>query len=57
MADGNYVDGSIRRFKVGIDDAVGVALCDASEEEQAAIDSVVEAIGSGELVPEDLVNG
>jgi basic membrane protein A len=56
LADGNYVDGSIRRFKVGIDDAVGVALCDASEEEQAAIDSVVEAIGSGELVPEDLVN-
>ncbi|MBL89993.1 MAG: hypothetical protein CL517_06910, partial [Actinobacteria bacterium] len=55
LADGNFKEGEIRRFKVGIDREVGVALCDASAEEQAAIDSVVEQIGSGELIPEELI--
>lgn len=55
FANGEYREGVIREFVVGIDPEVGVALCDATPEEQAAIDEVVAMIGSGELVPEDFV--
>lgn len=55
FANGEYREGVIREFVVGIDPEVGVVLCDATPEEQAAIDEVVAMIGSGELVPEDFV--
>lgn len=55
FADGEYREGVIREFVVGIDPEVGVVMCDATPEEQAAIDEVVAMIGSGELVPEDFV--
>ena len=55
FANGEYREGVIREFVVGIDPEVGVVMCDATPEEQAAIDEVVAMIGSGELVPEDFV--
>ena len=55
FANGEYREGVIREFVVGIDPEVGVVLCDATPEEQAAVDEVVAMIGSGELVPEDFV--
>lgn len=55
FANGEYREGVIREFVVGIDPEVGVVLCDATTEEQATIDEVVAMIGSGELVPEDFV--
>ena len=55
--DGKFQEGVEREFHVGIDDAVGVALCDASAEEQARIDDIVAKIGSGELDPEAETTG
>ena len=55
FAVGNYQEGVIREFNVGIDPEVGAVICDASPEEQAAIDEVVAMMASGELVPEDHV--
>ncbi len=55
FAAGNYREGVIREFNVGVDPEVGAVLCDPSPEEQAAIDEVVAMMGSGELVPENFV--
>lgn len=55
--DGKFVPGAEREFHVGVDAAVGVALCDASTEEQAIIDGIVMQIASGELDTESLSAG
>ncbi len=55
FAAGEYQEGVIREFHVGVDPEVGTVLCDSSPEEQAVLDDVVARIGSGDLVPEDFV--
>ncbi len=55
FAAGNYREGAVRPFLVGIDPEVGAVLCDPTAEEQAAIDDVVARMGSGDLIPEEFV--
>ena len=54
--EGNYREGVIRPFRVGIDSEVGAILCDPTPEEQAAIDDVVARLGSDELIAAELVD-
>ena len=54
--EGNFREGVIRPFKVGIDPEVGAVLCDPTPEEQATIDEVVAQMGSGELIAAELVD-
>lgn len=54
--EGNFREGVIRPFKVGIDPEVGAILCDPTPEEQATIDEVVALMGSGELIAAELVD-
>ena len=54
--EGNFREGVIRPFKVGIDPEVGAILCDPTPEEQATIDEVVAQMGSGELIAAELVD-
>ena len=54
--EGNFREGVIRPFRVGIDPEVGAILCDPTPEEQATIDEVVALMGSGELIAAELVD-
>jgi basic membrane protein A and related proteins len=52
IAAGEFQEGETKLFKVGIDPEPGAVICDATPEEQAAMDAVYEQVASGELEPQ-----
>lgn len=49
ILSGELVEGDIRFFRVGIDPQPGAVICDATDEQQAAMDEVYQRIADGEL--------
>ena len=49
---GKFQEGDIKQFKVGIDPEPGAVICNATPEEQAAMDAVYKQIASGDLADE-----
>jgi basic membrane protein A and related proteins len=49
---GTFKEGDIKQFKVGVDPEPGAEICNATPDEQAAMDAVYEQIASGDLADE-----
>jgi basic membrane protein A len=49
IISGDVAEGTVRVFKVGIDPEPGALICDASDEQQAAMDEVYATIAAGDL--------
>lgn len=49
ILDGSFLEGSTRLFRVGIDPEPGAIICDATPEQQAAMDALYSRIAAGEL--------
>jgi basic membrane protein A and related proteins len=49
IIDGSFTEGSTKQFKVGVDPEPGAMICDATEEEQAAMDDIYTRISGGEF--------
>lgn len=49
IVDGSFVEGDIRVFRVGADPEPGAEICDATPEQQAAMDEVYATIAAGDL--------
>jgi basic membrane protein A and related proteins len=55
---GTFKEGDIRQFKVGVDPEPGAEICNATADEQAAMDAVYAQIASGDLADElGAING
>ncbi len=46
---GTFVEGDTKAFKVGVDPEPGAQICDATDEQQAAMDDIYERIAAGEF--------
>jgi basic membrane protein A len=55
MISGEFGEGDVKTFHVGVDPEPGAVICDASAEQQAAMDDVISSIAAGELT--DLFGG
>jgi basic membrane protein A len=49
---GTFVEGDIKQFKVGVDPEPGAEICDATPDQQDAMDAVYAQIASGDLADE-----
>ncbi len=49
ILSGDFTEGSVRVFHVGVDPEPGAVICDATPEQQAALDEVYAEIASGDL--------
>ena len=49
IIDGNFQEGDIKAFKVGVDPEPGAVICDPTPEQQAAMDDVYAQIAAGDL--------
>lgn len=49
IVDGSFVEGSVKVFKVGIDPEPGAHICDATPEQQAAMDELYAQIANGDF--------
>jgi basic membrane protein A and related proteins len=49
---GTFKEGDIKQFKVGVDPEPGAEICNATPDEQAAMDAVYDQIASGDLADE-----
>ena len=49
---GTFKEGDIKQFKVGVDPEPGAVICNATPEQQAAMDAVYAQIASGDLADE-----
>lgn len=49
ILDGSFKEGDIRVFRVGVDPQPGAEICDATADQQAAMDAVYEQIAAGDF--------
>ncbi len=49
IVDGSFVEGSVKQFKVGIDPEPGAHICNATAEQQEAMDDIYAQIGNGDF--------
>ncbi len=49
IIDGSFTEGSIKEFKVGVDPEPGAVICDATADEQAAMDDIYGRVAGGEF--------
>ena len=49
IVDGTFVEGSVKQFKVGIDPEPGAHICNATAEQQAAMDDIYAQIANGDF--------
>ena len=49
---GEFAEGDVRTFRVGVDEEPGAVICDATPEQQEAMDGVYEQIAAGEFTDE-----
>ena len=49
---GTFKEGDIKQFKVGVDPEPGAVICNATAEQQTAMDDVYKQIASGDLADE-----
>jgi hypothetical protein len=49
---GEFAEGDVRTFRVGVDEEPGAVICDATPEQQEAMDGVYEQIAAGEFEDE-----
>ena len=52
LVAGKFKEGDIKHFKVGIDPEPGAVICNATPDQQAAMDAVYKQIASGDLADE-----
>jgi basic membrane protein A len=52
MIAGDFTEGSVKTFHVGVDPEPGAQICDATDEQQAVMDDVTATIASGDLAEE-----
>ncbi|MGH9209838.1 MAG: BMP family lipoprotein [Acidimicrobiales bacterium] len=49
ILSGELTEGSVRTFRVGVDDQPGAVICDATPEQQTAMDDIYQRIADGEF--------
>ena len=52
LVSGEFAEGDVRTFRVGVDPEPGAQICDATPEQQEALDAVYEQIAAGEFTDE-----
>lgn len=49
IQNGDFTEGTVRVFRVGVDPEPGAVICDATDEQQAAMDEVYDQIANGDF--------
>lgn len=49
IQSGDFTEGTVRVFRVGVDPEPGAVICDATDEQQAAMDEVYDQIANGDF--------
>lgn len=52
IQSGDFTEGTVRVFRVGVDPEPGAVICDATDEQQAAMDEVYAQIANGDFAAE-----